>query len=741
MVVQPLLFWSDESGLKRKRNLKMRTGLDAPAAKKFTTTHQMHDHLRQDDYFWLNNREDQDVIAYLEAENTFLKNVMAPLKRVTESLYQEMKGYLPEEEGSVPCKLDQYFYYTRYEKGGEYPLHCRRKGSLEAPEEVMVNGNALARGKAYCCFTVEVSPDHKVAAILQDNVGRRFYNIGFEDLASGCMLPDTIKATTRNLVWANDHKTVFYVRQDPHTLRSYQVYRHVLGTSAGQDELVYEETDSTYSCRLSKTKSGEYIIINSYSTCSSESRVLNANYPADPFRLVQPREEGHLYTVEHHGDKLYIRTNYKAINYKLVEAPVESPQRQHWKEVIPQRSEVLLENLLVFRDYLVLEERREGLTRLRIIRWHDRQEQLLSFSEPTYAVYLAQHHDYKTAKLRFDYSSLTTPNSTYEYNMESRQKKLLKRQVVQGFVPGNYSSERVMVTAHDGVKVPVSLVYHKDTPLDGSAPCLLYAYGSYGRSTRPYFNPSRLSLLNRGFVFAIAHVRGGQEMGRQWYEDGKLLRKKNTFYDFISCSEYLIRKGYAAKDKLFAMGGSAGGLLMGAVMNMRPELYKGVIAAVPFVDAVTTMLDKSIPLTTSEYNEWGNPASKDYYNYMLSYSPYDKIKAQHYPNILVTSALHDSQVQYWEPTKYVAKLRANKTDDNVLLLHTNMTAGHEGSTGRFEALKEVAMGYAFLLDLAGKADCNAYDSQESQWDALPHRRPGEHAEAQCQQVQTHRNGS
>ncbi len=683
----------------------MRAELRPPVAKKSTTQLCTHGHTRQDDYFWLRNREDQEVMSYLEAENSYLQNVMAPLKRLRESLYLELKGYIEEDETSVPYKLDQYYYYTRYEQAGEYPLHCRRKGSMEEPEEVLVNGNVLSKGKAFCFFTVAISPDHRLAAVLEDSVGRRIYNIRFKDLASGRMLPDTIKATTRNLVWANDNKTVYYVRQDQQTLRSFQVYKHVLGTPASKDALVFEEKDSTYSCRLSKSKSGAYIILKSYSTHSSESRVLNANSPDAGFRLVQAREKDHLYSVEHHGDKFYILTNLNAINFRLIEAPVGATEKSNWLDVIPHRKDVLLENIAVFRDYLVVEERREGLSNIRIISWNkDRQEQLLTFTEPTYAVYLAQNHDFNSDVLRFDYSSLTIPNSTYAYNMESRQKKLLKREAVPHFEAGNYRSERVMVTARDGVKVPVSIVYHKDTPRDGTAPCLTYAYGSYGRSTRPYFNPSRLSLLNRGFVFAIAHVRGGQEMGRQWYEDGKLLRKKNTFHDFIACSEYLIKRGYAAKDKLFAMGGSAGGMLMSVVVNMRPDLYKGVISAVPFVDAVTTMLDDSIPLTTSEYHEWGNPALKEYYDYILSYSPYDNIKEQDYPNILVTSGLHDSQVQYWEPSKYVAKLRDKKTDNNVLLLHTNMTAGHEGSSGRFEALKEIAMGYAFLLDLAGKTE-------------------------------------
>ncbi|WP_224998659.1 S9 family peptidase [Cesiribacter sp. SM1] len=704
-VVAPLLFWSEESGLKNRTISKMRAELNAPAAKKSTTLLQMHGHSRQDDYFWLRNREDHEVISYLEAENTYLENVMAPLKRLREGLYQEMKGFIREDEESVPYKLDQYYYYTRFEQGGEYPLHCRRKGSMEAPEEVIVNGNALARGKAFCFFTVAVSPDHSLAAILEDSVGRRFYNIRFKDVASGRLLPDLIKATTRNLVWANDNKTVYYVRQDPQTLRSCRVYKHVLGTPASKDELVFEEKDSTFSCRLSKTKSGEYIIIKSYSTHSSESRVLRAGNPETGFLLVQAREKDHLYSVEHHNDKFYILTNLDAINFKLVEAPLASPGKSNWQDVLPHRRDVLLEGIAVFKNYLVVEERREGLSNIRIISWKkDRQEQLLSFNEPTYAVYLAENHDFNSDVLRFDYSSLTIPNSTYAYDMDSRQKKLLKRQVVPHFEAGNYRSERIMVTARDGVKVPVSLVYHKDTPRNGTAPCLQYAYGSYGRSIRPYFNPSRLSLLNRGFVFAIAHVRGGQEMGRQWYEDGKLLKKKNTFHDFIACSEYLIKRGYAAKDKLFAMGGSAGGMLMSVVANMRPDLYKGIIAAVPFVDAVTTMLDESIPLTTSEYYEWGNPGLKEFYDCILSYSPYDNIKDQDYPNILVTAGLHDSQVQYWEPAKYVAKLRAKKTDDNVLLLHTNMTAGHEGATGRFESLKEIAMGYAFLLDLAGKAE-------------------------------------
>ncbi|MTI33475.1 S9 family peptidase [Xanthovirga aplysinae] len=681
----------------------LKAEVSAPKAKKEAKELTIHGHSRIDNYYWLRNRESEEVLDYLKNENEHTKSQLEHTEALQEKLFEEIKGRIKENDESVPYKLDDYYYYTRYEEGLEYPIYCRKKGSLEAEEEIMINANKLAEGHEFFSMrSVNVSPQQNLGAFAVDTVGRRIYTIRFKNLETGEILKDEIPAVTGNMAWANDNKSLFYTRQDQETLRSNKIYKHILGTDSSKDELIYEEKDETFGCYVYKTKSKEYLVIGSYSTLSTENRILKADNPKGKFKIIQPRERDLEYSINHFEDKFYILTNYKAKNFKLVECPVNKTTKENWKDVIAHRDKVLLENVEIFKNFLVVDERKEGLTQLRIINWKDKSEHYLDFGEPTYTAYISYNPDFNTQELRYGYSSMTTPNSTFDYNMVSREKELKKQtEVVGDFDPANYVSERLFATTSDGTKIPMSIVYRKGIKKDGANPTLIYGYGSYGNSIDAYFSSSRLSLLDRGFVFAIAHIRGGQEMGRHWYEDGKLLKKKNTFTDFITCSEHLIKEGYTNKDKLFAMGGSAGGLLMGAVVNMRPDLYRGVIAAVPFVDVITTMLDESIPLTTGEYDEWGNPNDKEYYDYILSYSPYDNVEAKDYPNMLVTTGLHDSQVQYWEPAKWVAKLRELKTDDNLLLLHTNMEAGHGGASGRFKRFKETAMEYAFILDLAG----------------------------------------
>ena len=568
----------------------------------------------------------------------------------------------------------------------------------------MLDVNVLA--KPYDYYSVagrSVSPDNKLLAYGEDTLSRRIYTLRFKNLETGEMLPDVIPNTSGGATWAADNKTIFYVTKDE-TLREYKIWRHKLGTPTKQDALVYEETDETYRTSIYKSKSKKYLIIASASTLTQEYQYLDASTPEAPFKMFQARRRGLEYSIQHFEDIWYVRTNKDALNFRLMKTPLDKTTEDNWTEVIPHRPDVLLEGLDVFKNYLVLSERKAGITQLRV-RPVSGEEHYIQFDEKAHVVSTSVNPEFDTDLLRFNYQSLTTPSSTYDYNMKTKERILLKQQeVLGGFASSDYRSERVMAKARDGVEVPISIVYHKDTKLDGTSPCLLYGYGSYGYSMDPAFSMSRLSLLNRGFVYAIAHIRGGEEMGRQWYEDGKLLKKKNTFTDFIDCGKYLVENKYADSKKLFAMGGSAGGLLMGAVVNMEPEMWAGIIAAVPFVDVVTTMLDESIPLTTGEFDEWGNPKDKEYYQYIKEYSPYDNVEAKNYPPMLVTTGLHDSQVQYWEPAKWVARLREVKTDKNPLLLYTNMDAGHGGASGRFKAFKETAMEYTFLLDLAGKLD-------------------------------------
>jgi oligopeptidase B len=674
-----------------------------PVAEKIKHEVTANGQTRIDYYYWLRERENPKVIEYLKAENDYLKAVMKPTEALQETLYQEIVGRIKQTDMSVPYRWQGYYYYTRFEEGKEYPVYCRKKGSLEAAEEVLLNVDTLAEGHAYfhvAGFTV--SADNNLIAYGTDTVSRRLYTIHFKNLMTGETLADEIPNTSGQGAWANDNKTVFYALKDTTTLRPFKVMKHILGSDPAEDKEVFVETDETFNVYVYKSKSKKFLFIVCDSTLSTECRFMDADNPDGEFKVIQPRERDLEYSVEHFKDKFYIRTNYQAKNFRLMATPVDRTTKENWQEIIPHRDDTLLENFDVFDNFLVLEERSAGLIQLRLIRWQDRSEHYLDFGEETYEASIGNNPEFETDWLRYDYSSLTTPNSTFDYNMATKEKKLMKQQeVLGGFNPEDYHAERLSATASDGVKVPISLVYRKGLQKNGDNPLLLYGYGSYGASTNPYFSSVRLSLLDRGFIYAIAHIRGGQEMGRAWYEDGKLLKKKNTFTDFIACAEHLIAEKYTRPEKLFAMGGSAGGLLMGAVVNMRPDLFKGVVAAVPWVDIITTMLDPTIPLTTNEYDEWGNPNNKEYYDYMLSYSPYDNVEAKNYPALLVTTGLHDSQVQYWEPAKWVAKLRAMKTDNNPLLLDTNMEAGHGGASGRFRRYRVTALEYAFFLNLAG----------------------------------------
>lgn len=672
-----------------------------PTAEKIRKEMTIHGDTRIDDYYWLNERENPKVIAYLTAENQYLDTMLSPVKELRERLYEEMKGRIKEKDESVPYFENGYLYYTRYEQGKEYPVYCRKKGGKDAPEEIILNVNVLAAGHEYYNATgLNVSPDNKLLAYGVDTVSRRKYTIYIKNLETGELLPDTIPETTGGSTWANDNKTLFYTRKNATTLRSERIEKHVLGTAT--DKEVFFEKDETYNTYVYKTKSKRYIVIGSGSTLSSEYRVLDADHPDGAFRIFHTREKDLLYDIDHRDDKFLIVTNYEAKNFRLMECPLDKTSKDHWKEVVPHRTDVLLQGLDVFRDYLVLSERKNGLTQIRVMNTTTKEEHYLDFGEPAYAAFSSINPEMDTKVLRYSYTSLTTPASTYDYNMETKQKELLKQQeVIGGYDPKDYVTERLFAKAKDGTQVPISIVYKKGFEKDGKHPLLLYGYGSYGNSIEAAFNSNRISLLNRGFAYAIAHIRGGQEMGRYWYEDGKMFKKKNTFTDFIDCAEYLIQQKFTSKEHLYAMGGSAGGLLMGAVVNMRPDLWHGVVAAVPFVDVVTTMLDESIPLTTGEFDEWGNPKNKDSYEYMKSYSPYDNVEKKAYPNMLVTTGLHDSQVQYFEPAKWVARLRELKTDDNLLLMETNMEAGHGGASGRFKALKDVALQYGFLLYLEG----------------------------------------
>ncbi len=674
--------------------------LTAPIAKKIPTLLSKHDDVRTDDYYWLRERENPDTIAYLNAENAYKDTLLAPTKDLQATLFQEIVGRIQQTDMSVPNFHNGYLYYTRFEEGKEYPIHCRKKDNSEGEEQILLNVNLLAEGQTYCeVNTFSVSPDNKWLAYGLDTVSRRQYKIFFKNLLTGKTLDYCIENTSGKATWANDSQTVFFTRKDK-TLRSYKVFKMTLTPDAKpKEKVVFHEKDETFSCFVYKTKSERYLVIGSAATLSAEYKVLDADKPNNSrWKTILPREDKHEYSIDHYGNDFYILTNWQARNFRLMKTSVrKTDDKSQWKEVIAHREAVLLEGMQLFKDYLVLSERVEGITKIRVQTWKGTHDHHIQFNDAAYCAYPAVNMEFDTPVLRLGYTSMTTPATTYDYDMVTRTLTLLKQQTVVGdFKADDYHSERLMATVRDGVQVPISLVYKKGMVKDGNAPLLLYAYGSYGYSMEPSFSSVRLSLLDRGWVFAIAHIRGGQEMGRFWYDDGKFFKKKNTFHDFIDCAEYLISQQFTSSENLYAQGGSAGGLLMGAVANLRPDLWKGVIAQVPFVDVVTTMLDETIPLTTGEYDEWGNPNQKDYYEYMKSYSPYDNVEAKAYPSMLVTTGLHDSQVQYWEPAKWVAKLRDLKTDQNPLLLYTNMDTGHGGASGRFERYKEVAMEYAFL---------------------------------------------
>ena len=659
--------------------------------------------VRIDNYFWLNDRENPEVIDYLNQENAYYQEKTAHTKDFQTALFEEMKSRIKEDDQSVPYLYNGYYYITRYEKGQDYPIYSRKKESLSAKEEILFNCNEMAKDKPYFQLgALSISPDNKLALFSYDIVGRRIYTIQIKNLETNEILEDKIENVTGSAVWANDNKTIFYSDQDDVTLRSDKIFKHKLGAKQADDVLVYFEEDETFNVEIAKSKSQKYLAIESDSTLTTEYQILDADNPDGEFKIFQKRVRGMEYSISHYGDSFYIMTNKdKAENFKLMKTPVNKTSKANWVEVIAHREDVLLEDIEIFKDFLVVEERENGLNKIRIMPWSGEGEYYLPFESETYTAYTSSNVDFDTDILRYGYQSMTTPSSIIDFNMKTKTKEIKKEQEVLGgkFDKNNYTEERVWATAEDGVKIPISMVYKKGLKKDGSNPLLQYAYGSYGHSMDATFSSTRLTLLDRGFIFAIAHIRGGEDLGRQWYEDGKLLKKKNTFTDFIDCSKFLIAEKYTSPQHLYAEGGSAGGLLMGVVVNNAPELYNGVIAQVAFVDVITTMLDNSIPLTTGEYDEWGNPNVRKYYDYMLSYSPYDNVLPQKYPNMYVSTGLHDSQVQYWEPAKWVAKLRTLKTDNNLLFLDTNMDAGHGGASGRFEAIKELAKEYSFLLDL------------------------------------------
>ncbi|RNC79823.1 MAG: S9 family peptidase [Winogradskyella sp.] len=692
--------------------------LTPPTTKKIPKTLKEHDTTRIDNYFWMRlsdeqknadtpDAQTQDVLNYLNAENDYKNAAMWHTKDLQDTLYNEIISRIKKDDSSVPYTDNGYSYYTRFEEGNDYPLYCRKKITPDAKEEILLNGPKMAKGLSY--FAIggrSISPSNELLAFGIDTISRRKYTIYFKNLITGERLNDQLTNTTSSVAWANDNKTVFYVTKDPVTLRSNKIYKHVLGTDQSEDELVFEEKDETFRTFVYRTRSDKFIVIGSSQTLSTEYRFLDADTPNGDWKVIQPREKGLEYRVSHYGDHFYIRTNLNATNFKLVKTPINASTKENWEDVIPHRKDVLLDGVTVFKNHLVLDERKSGLSTIRVMEWDGSNDHYIEFNDPAYAAFTTTNIDFDTSVLRYGYASLTTPYSTFDYNMNDKSQQLLKQEEVvdSNFATDNYISERFFVTARDGAEVPVSLVYKKGTKKSADTPLLLYAYGSYGSITEPFFSATRLSLLNRGFIYAIAHVRGGQEMGRHWYEDGKLLKKRNTFTDFIDCGKHLVKEGYTSSDHLYAYGGSAGGLLMGGILNMEPELWNGVVAAVPFVDVISTMWDETIPLTTFEFDEWGNPKDKEYYDYMMSYSPYDNVEAKDYPNTLITTGYWDSQVQYWEPAKWIAKLRELKTDDNLLIMDCDMETGHGGASGRFARYKRTALTYAFLLDLENKTE-------------------------------------
>ena len=693
------------------------TDAKAPIADKKSIKLEKHGDVRIDDYFWMRLSDEQkkaelkdeqtlNVVDYLNEENTYYEKVSAYTKDFQEVLFQEMKGRIKEDDSSVPYKDNGYYYITSYKTGNQYPIYSRKKDSLEANQEIIFDVNQMAKGFDYYQLGgLNISENNKLVVFATDTISRRQYTLRVKNLETGEIYKDIIENTTGGSVWANDNKTIFYTKKDPVTLRSEKIFRHLLGTSASEDVEVFHEKDETFGTYVTKSKSNKFIIIGSYNTVSSEAQFLDADNPTGNFNMLQPRVRDLEYSVAHYENDFYLLTNKdSATNFKLMKTPINSSGKENWIDVIPHRKDTLLEDFSIFKDYLILEERNNGLNKIRIKSWDNKEDYYLPFDEETYSVGVYANPEFDTDIIRYSYNSMTTPASVIDFNLTNKSKDIKKEQEVLGgkFQKENYVSKRIWANTRDGKKVAISLVYHKDTKLNNETPLMQYAYGSYGYTISDGFSTTRLSLLDRGFVFALTHVRGGQYLGREWYDDGKMLQKKNTFTDFIDCSKYLIENNYTSSEHLYAMGGSAGGLLMGVIVNMNPELYNGVIAAVPFVDVITTMLDESIPLTTGEYDEWGNPNIKEYYDYIKSYSPYDQISAASYPNMLVTTGYFDSQVQYWEPAKWVAKLRDLKTDNNLLFLNTNMDAGHGGASGRFDALKETAKEYTFFLALENK---------------------------------------
>ena len=699
---------------KKQKDLYPNQIPSAPIAEQKDSAITVHDHTRIDPYFWMRLTDEQKsaeikddqtqkVLSYLKAENKYLDTVMHKTRSLQKNLFDEIVGRIKQDDESVPYYKNGYWYYSKYTEGQEYPVYYRKKKSLDNKEEVLLDINQLAKGhNYYAVASMEVSPDNKILAFSEDTLSRRIYNYRFLNLETGKFLDDKLENCEPGGAWANDNQTFFYTTKNEVSLLSEKIWRHQLNSS-GNDVMVYHEKDPSYYIGVYKSKSDDYIIIYNNSTLISDYQILKADDPEGEFKQFTPRNGAHEYSIEHYQDKFYILTNNNAVNFRLMETPVNATSIDNWKEVIPHRKDVLLDGIEVFKNYLVLSERSNALTNLRVINQQTHEEHYLDFGEPAYVAYISTNTEFDTDILRYGYSSLTTPVSTIDYNMSSRTKTVKKvQEVIGGHDPNQYQTERLWATARDGEKIPISIVYKKGYKKDGCAPLLLYGYGSYGNTIDPWFSSTRLSLLDRGFVYAIAHVRGGQSMGREWYDDGKMMNKINTFTDFIDVGHFLVKENYTSPKHMYAMGGSAGGLLMGAVTNMEPELFNGIIAAVPFVDVISTMLDETIPLTTNEFDEWGNPKDKESYDYMLSYSPYDNVETKNYPNILVTTGLFDSQVQYWEPAKWVAKLRANKTDSNLLIMHTNMEAGHGGASGRFKRYKETAMEYAFLMMLESK---------------------------------------
>ena len=685
-----------------------------PIAKAIPSQLNYHSDTLIDDYFWMRlsdaqkeseqaDPQTQDVLDYLVEENSFLDAHMSDTKVLQDTLFQEYVSRIKQDDESVPYSDNGFTYYSKFEEGEDYKRYFRKKNEGAGKEELLLDLPELAKDQNYFALgDWSVSTNNQLLAFSTDLVSRREYTIYIKNLATGEVFKDKIENTTGGITWANDNKTLFYVKQDEATLRSHKIFKHVLGTDASMDELVFEEKDETFSCYVYKSKSSKYLFIASYQTLSTEFRFLDADNPAGEWSIVQPRERNLEYSVSHYKDSFFIRTNLDAKNYQLMKTSVAKPSKENWKVLIPHRENVFLSGLNIFKNYLVLNERKNGLTEMRVMNWETGEEHYISFNDPTYSLFANINLDFDTDLFRFSYTSLTTPSSVYEYNLFSKERVLLKQQEVLGgkFDASNYVSERLYATSRDGeTQVPISIVYKKGFTKDGSAPVLLYGYGSYGANMNPYFSTSRLSLLDRGFAFAIAHVRGGQEMGRDWYENGKLLKKKNTFNDFIDCGKFLVDTKFTSPSHLYAQGGSAGGLLMGAIINMEPNLWNGVIAGVPFVDVINTMWDETIPLTTGEFDEWGNPKDKVYYDYIKSYSPYNNVQKMDYPNLLITTGYWDSQVQYWEPAKWIAKLRAYRTNTNLLMMSCNMDVGHGGASGRFESLKEIALEHAFLLKL------------------------------------------